>query len=216
MMRNYTDITMVLDRSGSMADICLDTIGGFNTFLQGQKEIAEKATFSLIQFDHEYTPICIGIPIEHVPPLNSKTYVPRGSTALLDAIGQTIVTTGERLSSIKEEERPDKILFVILTDGLENASTKFSESSIRHMIEDQKNTWKWEFLFIGANQDAILTGSNMGIDADSSLTYVADDQGTSDAFDSLYKITRDYRINSSVKAVFSDNDRQRQKTAKRP
>jgi uncharacterized protein YegL len=159
---NLTEIIIVLDRSGSMDGIVDDTIGGINTLITEQAKNPGEVKLTLIQFDNQYEVFVAGRPIKDVPLLNKATYVPRGSTALLDAIGRTINDVGARLSTTKEEERPSLVLFVIQTDGQENASREYTHEKIKQMIAHQKDTYKWQFLFLGADQDA-FQGMGLGL-----------------------------------------------------
>ena len=160
-----TKIFVVLDRSGSMDSCKNDTIGGFNTFVKNQKDIkADTAFLSLYQFDHEYLISFENKPISQVENLNQETFTPRGNTALLDAIGRTI-------NSI-QANKDETIIVVIITDGEENASHEFSKDKINKMINEKKELG-WEFVFLGANQDAIKSAANIGIGPNSSLTYSA-------------------------------------------
>lgn len=213
MKENYTDINIVLDRSGSMDTIKSDTIGGFNSFLSKQKQVAGEATITLVQFDDIYEEVYKAIPLENAPLLNDDTFIPRNTTALLDAIGKTIVETGKRLASMNDDERPDKVIFVILTDGLENASREYRIEQINQMISHQRDVYKWEFIFLGANQDAIATASNMGIAQTHALTYAANTIGTQKAFDAVAGHVAAYRANIAPSASFSDEDREEQKDA---
>ena len=191
MKENLTDITVVLDRSGSMGSVRDDTIGGFNTFLEGQKSGEGEATISLVQFDHEYTPVYEGWPIAKAEKLDHKTYEPRGMTALLDALGRTIVRTGTRLEAMKEEDRPAKVVFVVITDGYENASREFDREKIADMIQRQTDIYNWQFVYLGANQDAITVGKTMGFSAQTSATYsVENTVGTFSLMDSKLKAFR--------------------------
>ena len=158
-----TEIICVIDRSGSMDKIKDDAIEGFNDFLNEQKKLPFTAYLTLILFDHEYKLIHNNIPLQNIPPLNHKTYQPRGSTALLDAIGTTINSVGLRLKNTLLEKRPNKIIVVILTDGQENTSQEFNLSKIKEMIQLQTNTYSWKFVFLGANQNAFTDATNMGI-----------------------------------------------------
>lgn len=185
MKANLTDITVVLDRSGSMQSVWDDTIGGFNTFLQGQKDADGEATLTLVQFDHEYNVVYDNINIQDVVPLNRETYVPRGNTALLDAIGRSVVTTGERLKNTPEEDRPSNIVFVILTDGFENGSREYQRSQINEMIKHQTDTYNWDFVFLAANQDAIATGSSLGFGAGNSMSFASNSVGTKAVYDTI-------------------------------
>ncbi len=211
--QNYTDITFVLDRSGSMSDIRDETITGFNTFLSEQQKVPGEATMTLAQFDHEYEMVYEARQLKDTPALNVDTYVPRGYTALLDAIGRTINLTGNRLAGMQEDQRPDKVIFVILTDGLENYSKEFSKGKINEMIEQQRETYKWEFVFLGANQDAIAVAGDMGIAAANAMTYAANAVGTRNLYGSLSSNVASYRMGRSTGLSFSDEDRKKQTDA---
>lgn len=165
-MKDLTYIAMLLDRSGSMLTIKNDTIGGFNNFITEQKKAGDNCLFTLTQFDtggidvvHESKPI------KEVPDLTAETYQPRGGTPLLDALAKTIRSTGEALKAIPESERPDKVVFVIITDGQENSSREFNKNQVREMIEHQENVYKWNFIYLGANQDAFSEAGAVGITA---------------------------------------------------
>lgn len=157
-------IAVVLDRSGSMRSIRDATIEGFNEFLAAQKAVPGEAALTLAQFDHEYDIVHDAAPLANVEPLNTTTYVPRGSTALLDAIGRTIDGLGKRLAAMPEHNRPSRIIVAIMTDGLENASQTFTRARIFEMITHQRERYSWQFMFLGADQDAIAIGRDYGID----------------------------------------------------
>lgn len=197
MKKGLTEIICILDRSGSMSSIIRDSIGGFNSFLKSQKEQPGEAKVSIVFFDHEYNLFENAIDINKIKDLNSKTYVPRGNTALLDAIGTTINTIGERIQNEKEEDRPEKVLVAILTDGEENSSTKFTKEIITKMIEHQKSHYKWDFVFLAANQDAIQAGAGIGINANSCFNYQANAVGTRSAYDNLATYSSNFRSNSN-------------------
>ena len=213
MKKNYSHITVILDRSGSMSNCHSDTIGGFNQFLNGQKEIEGEATLSLIQFDDQYDIVSDMIPIINVQDLSAHTYVPRGSTALLDAIGRTINDTEYKLSLIAEENKPEKVIFVIITDGEENASREFtSKSQITEMITRHTNEDHWEFIFIGANQDAIREGGSLGIRSSNAMTYDAN-LGTQAMYSSLTRGMTNYRTSADTGVeFFSDDDKKEQES----
>lgn len=175
-MNDATDITIVLDRSGSMHAIREDTIGGFNRFLADQKAIDKPATLSLVLFDHEYTPLYVGRDLRAAEPLTNETYLPRGSTALCDAVGRTIVATGDRLRSMPEEKRPSRVLFVIVTDGLENSSQEYTRSMVRSMTRHQAEKYGWTFVYLGANQDAFSEAERIGIARNFAGNYLANAQ----------------------------------------
>ena len=169
--QKLVDIVIVLDRSGSMAAVVDDTIGGFNTFVDGQKAAEGEARLTLTQFDTEYEIVYERKEIGKVSPLNGSSYVPRGGTALLDAIGRTISAVRGRLSSEDALERPFKVVFVIITDGHENSSREFDRSQIFEMIRQRQDEDGWEFLFLGANQDAIHEAGAIGISADKAAAW---------------------------------------------
>ena len=162
MNSNLTDITLVVDRSGSMQDIRSDAEGGVNAFIENQAKEPGEALLTLVQFDTEYEFLHNGMPIADVPKYG---LVPRGATALLDAVGRAINETGERLSKMNEADRPGLVVFVVMTDGLENSSQEFSRSRIKEMIQHQQQNYSWQFTFLGADQDAFAEANAMGMDA---------------------------------------------------
>lgn len=162
MKPDLTDITLVVDRSGSMQDIRSDAEGGVNAFIETQAKEPGDALLTLVQFDTEYEFLHIGVPINEVP---KYSLVPRGATALLDAVGRAINETGERIGKLAEADRPGLVVFVVTTDGLENSSQEFSKSRIKQMIEHQQEKYGWQFTFLGADQDAFAEANAMGIDA---------------------------------------------------
>ena len=160
MKLDFSDVTVVLDRSGSMQSCRTDAEGGVNAFIEEQKKHPGECAFSLVEFDTEYNFVHKAKPVAEVPPY---TLVPRGGTALLDAVGRAINETGERLAAMKEEDRPSLVVFVIVTDGEENESKEFSRSQIKAMIERQQKDYNWQFTFLGANQDAFAEAGAIGI-----------------------------------------------------
>jgi len=159
-----TAIAVVMDQSGSMQSIKGDAIGGFNSFLEAQKKCPGEALFSLVLFDSaNYNEVYMNVPIKDVKPLDDSSYKPGACTPLLDAIGNTMNKVGQSLVAMKEEDRPEKVVFVILTDGLENASKTFGGDKIKEMIDLQTQSYKWQFVFLAANMDACLVGGSMGI-----------------------------------------------------
>lgn len=162
MNTNLTDITLVIDRSGSMSSVLDDAQGGVNAFLAEQARQPGDALLTLVQFDTEYEFIHRGVPIRQVPPYELR---PRGSTALLDAVGRAVNETGERLAKMAEADRPGLVVFVVLTDGQENSSHEFTKAEIKKMIEHQQSVYNWQFTFLGANQDAFAEAGGMGIQA---------------------------------------------------
>ncbi len=165
MIKNLTDITLLLDRTGSMQIIRNDVVGGVNTFVDEQKKAEGEADFTLIQFDSQdpHEVIHGAADIQLIPPMTLEDYRPRAWTPLLDAVGIAVTKTGERLSAMSEELRPDKVIFVIFTDGEENSSTEYKKETVREMITLQQETYNWQFVFLGANMDAFASAGSMGI-----------------------------------------------------
>ena len=175
MKSNITDITLVVDRSGSMQQRREDAEGGVNAFIQQQAKEPGEALLTLIQFDTEYEILHRGVPIEEVPEYRLE---PRGMTALLDAVGRAINETGIRLKALEEADRPGLVIFVITTDGLENSSTEFTRDQIKEMIEHQQSKYGWHFTFLGANQDAFAEAGAMGMRAGGVANFAMDKVGT--------------------------------------
>lgn len=175
---HYTEIAFILDRSGSMKSCQQAAIDGFNRFLADQQQIEGLAKLTLVLFDDEYFVPISSIPVQEIVPLTDDTYQPQGCTALLDAIGKTVDDLGLRLVALAEKDRPGQVIVAILTDGLENASQRFNWKEIAGKIKNQTDTYKWIFLFLGANQDAIATASNLSIAANNAANYVADTAGS--------------------------------------
>ncbi len=206
MRKDYCDITMVLDRSSSMFSVRESTISGVNEFVEKQKNQPGHATFSLVQFDDKYEVVHEAVPVKEVPELTLKTFVPHGMTALLDAIGRTINRTGQRLSEMSEIQRPSKVIFVIVTDGHENVSKEFNRDRIFEMIRHQDKQYDWEFVFIGANQDAIATATSFGIPVDNAVNYCASAVGTQAAFSGVTQSLAEYRTGNKSKGEFFNED----------
>jgi hypothetical protein len=172
MKDNFTYIAVVLDRSGSMQRVKHATISGFNEFLQKQKAIDGECQLRLAQFDDDYE-VLYDKPVQHAEELSDHTYQPRNMTALLDAMGKTITELGNKLKALPESERPAKVLVATITDGLENASREYTRDKVFDMVKKQKEQFSWDFIFIGANQDAIATAATLNIDQGKALTYNA-------------------------------------------
>ena len=174
MRSDLTDITLVVDRSGSMEQVREDAEGGVNSFIAQQAKEPGEALLTLVQFDTEYEFLHKGVPISQVP---KYELVPRGMTALLDAVGRAMNETGERLAKMDEGDRPGLVVFVVMTDGLENSSKEFSKATIKEMIERQQQQYSWHFTFLGANQDAFAEAGGMGIAAAGVANYSLDKVG---------------------------------------
>lgn len=201
MKKNLTEIVIVLDESGSMSLGKDDTIGGFNEFLKTQKKMKGTANFTLVKFSDYYKLINDGTAIEDVSPLNEQNYTPSNSTALLDAVGRTINSVEKRLSNTPKKKRPEKVIFVILTDGQENDSKEFTRSQIFDLVKKQRNERDWEFLFLGADIDA--WGAEIGISYNISFSKV----DTENKFRGISHYTANYRAgNETSLASFDMSD----------
>lgn len=187
------EIVFILDRSGSMASAINDYIGGFNRFLEDQKSVPGECDVTLVQFDTEYLKVYEGKPIAGVEPLTLKTFVPRGGTALFDAICRTIDHVGLRLSAKGEADRPEKVIVVILTDGEENSSKEFALRHVKDRISHQRDAYKWEFIFLAANQDAFAAGGSMGISQHLTQNYAANSVGIAHGYTSTSQTVRSLR-----------------------
>ena len=178
MKKGLTEVVFILDRSGSMAGLEKDTIGGFNAMLEKQRRGEGQALISTVLFSNESAVIHGRVDARDVPPLTEREYFVCGCTALLDAVGGAIHHIGNVHKYAREEDRPERTLFVITTDGMENASRHYDLRRVREMIERQKARYGWEFLFLGANIDAVDTAARLGIDADRAANFHCDAQGT--------------------------------------
>jgi len=193
MKKGLSEIICIIDSSGSMDLIKNDAIGGFNSFLEEQKKLPGEATLTLIQFNTDYNVIHENKPLSDVNPISDKDYIPMGSTALLDAVGKTVDSTGRRLANTPEENRPEKVIVAILTDGQENASRSYDLSKISDMISHQKEKYSWEFIFLGANQDAFAEAAKIGIDSKDTINFAATNDGIRTAYTNMSDSVRAYR-----------------------
>ena len=198
MNHNLTEIAYILDRSGSMQPMVEPAIAGFTQFLREQQEAPSSARLTLVLFDGEYLVPCDGLPIEEVVELDTTTYVPRGSTALLDAIGRTITELGKRLAATPETDRPGQVIIAIFTDAYENASRHFDLHKINDLITHQRENYNWQFLFLAANQDAIATAAQMGIDRQFSSVVQYSAKGVHSTSSSLSRKMRAMRHHAST------------------
>ena len=200
MKKNLTELVFILDRSGSMAGLEKDTIGGFNAMIEKQKAEAGEAYISTVLFDNYSEVIHDRVALSDVPKLTEKEYYVRGCTALLDAVGGAIHHIGNVHKYAREEDRPEKTLFVITTDGMENASRRYSYEKVREMTQRQKEKYGWEFLFLGANIDAAKEAARFGIDADRAADYHADTQGTAVSYEAMSDVVYSVRASRPVEA----------------
>ncbi len=178
MKKNLTELVFILDRSGSMAGLEKDTIGGFNSMIAKQRKEPGEAYVSTILFDNHCEVIHDRVDIQKIEPMTQEQYYVRGSTALLDAVGYSIHHIANVHKYAREEDRPEKTLFVITTDGMENASREYNYEKVRKMIEHEKEKYGWEFIFLGANIDATREAARFGISEDRAANYHADSKGT--------------------------------------
>lgn len=201
--KNSTLIAVVLDRSGSMQTLRESTVAGLNQFLRGQRELAGATQLHFVQFDDRYEIKQNFRDLREVPELTQNDFEPRGSTALLDAIGRTIKDVGAVLAATPEAKRPTKVIFVIQTDGQENASKDYDYAQIQQMIGHQRDKYSWEFVFLGANQDAIASGGMLGIAAGSSISYNSNPDSTRKTFQVVNRSLGSYRAGIATNAVFA-------------
>ncbi len=202
MKKNLTELVMILDRSGSMGGLESDTIGGYNSMLKKQGETEGEVLVSTVLFDDRSEVLFDRVPLEELPQMTDKEYYVRGCTALLDAVGGAIRHIGNVHKYAREEDRPEKTIFVITTDGLENASREYSYERVKRMVERQKEKYGWEFLFLGANIDAIETAGKFGISADRAANYHSDHIGTALNYEVLADAVCEMR--GSAKAIGAD------------
>lgn len=202
MKENLTSINVIIDQSGSMGHLSSETISGFNTFLEEQKAIPGEAMFSLCLFDSKYDLVYDCVSLDSVSPLCENTYKPNGYTALLDAMGKTIDSVGAKLASMNEEDRPSKVIFLIITDGQENASREYAIARIREMVSHQQDKYSWSFVFMGANIDALSEGTSLGIAAQNTYNYTPSSVGTKSLYSVASNNMTSYRASNSSKVDF--------------
>lgn len=202
--QNYRHYVLIIDRSGSMTKIAGETQSGVRVFVSGQREILGKATLSLYQFDHAHDRVHDFAALHDVPPY---TLVPRGATALLDACGFAITETGEKLSAMPEQDRPGKVIVLIATDGRENSSREYTLTQVRDLTTRQREMYRWEFSYVGANQDSFAEASNMGLSVNSAMDYDATATGTRNAWAGASASAGRYAGGQSAHMDFTDEER---------
>ena len=214
MKKNLSEIVFLLDRSGSMSGLEKDTIGGFNAMIEKQKEEQGEALISTVLFDHEMKVLHDRVPVQDVKPISETDYQVRGCTALLDAMGGAIHHIGNVHKYARNEDVPEHTIFVITTDGMENASSHYSSSKVRTMVERQKEKYGWEFLFLGANMDAIAAAKDFGIEEDKAVEYRSDDIGTRLNYAVMSEAICEFRTKGTVEKSWKqkiENDRKNRK-----
>lgn len=205
MKKDLVELVFILDRSGSMAGLEKETIAGFNRLIQQQKEVQGEALVSTVLFDDRFEVLHNRVSIQKIEHMTSKDYYVRGSTALLDAIGRSILKIKNVHKALEEENKPEKTLFFITTDGMENASVEFNYERVNEYIQLQKEKYGWEFIFIGANIDAIGTAKKFGIDADRAVNYRADKRGTNLNYKVMNETITELRVNKSIRADWKED-----------
>lgn len=210
-----TDITIVLDRSGSMGIIKQDTIGGFNEFVEDQKKVEGECCLTLVQFDTQdpYEVVRDAVAIAEVKPLDGDTYQPRAGTPLYDAIGRAVVNAGVRLGKMAEEERPEHVIFAIITDGEENSSVEYPREKVLAMIKEQTDTWDWKFVFLGANQDAFAESAKIGIATAGAMEFTSSAVGVKTSHKALSSNVAMLRCGKRSSMDWTDEQRAEQKEA---
>ena len=201
MKKGLTEIVFILDRSGSMSGLESDTIGGYNSMIEKQKKEVGEALISTVLFDGQTDVLHDRVPLDKISPLTEKEYYVRGSTALLDAVGGAIHHIGNVHKYAREEDVPEKTLFIITTDGMENSSRKYSYDKVKKMIEKQKEKYHWEFIFLGANIDAVGVADRFGVDRQHAVRYECDSAGTALNFQVMNKMVSCARGAKSAKAM---------------
>ena len=204
MKKGLTELVFILDRSGSMAGLEGDTIGGFNAMIEKQKKAAGEAYVSTVLFDNESVVIHDRVDVQKVKPMTEEDYSVRGCTALLDAIGKAIHHIGNVHKYAREEDRPEHTLFVITTDGMESASHRYNAQQVKHKIERQKSKYGWEFIFLGANIDAVETAKHFGIDKDRAVSYHSDHEGTKLNYEVISDAVTHLRCEASLPTSWKD------------
>lgn len=204
MKKNLTEIVFILDRSGSMSGLEKDTIGGFNSLISKQKKEKGEAWVSTVLFNNISTVIHDRIPIQKVDPMTDEDYCACGSTALLDAIGEAIHHIGNIHKYARKEDVPERTLFIITTDGMENSNHCYSSSQVKTMIERQKEKYGWEFLFLGANIDAVDTAASVGIDASCAVDYLPDNVGMKLNYEVLSDTLSFFRSSKELNCSWKD------------
>ncbi len=204
MKKGLTELVFILDRSGSMSGLESDTIGGYNAMLEKQKKEPGEAVITTVLFDDKYELLHDRINLKGIQPITEKEYYVRGTTALLDAVGRTISKIVNVQKHTAEDERAENVMFVITTDGMENASREYSYEKVRRMIEHQKNKYGWEFIFLGANIDAVDTAERFGIGQDRAVNYNADSEGTLLNYEVISETVSCLRASREISADWKD------------
>ena len=205
MKKNLTELVFIIDRSGSMAGLERDTIGGFNSMIEKQRRENGECLVSVVLFDHERQVLYDRVPLKKIPPMTERDYSVRGTTALIDALGCGIHHIGNVHKYARREDVPEHTMFIITTDGMENASRRYSSDKVKAMIERQREKYGWEFLFIGANIDAVETAGRYGIAPYRAVNYNADSEGTRVVYESVAKAVSSVRCARPLSSSWSED-----------
>jgi uncharacterized protein YegL len=198
MKENLTEIVTILDHSGSMANLTGDTIGGYNNFISEQKKLPGEAVLTTVLFNNGYTVLHDGIPIQNAKPITTDEYRAEGSTALLDAIGKTVNKIGTKLHNTEEQNRPSKVIVLIVTDGEENSSKEFTHEQIKEMVKRQQDIYSWQFLFFGANIDSFDVGQSIGVNIKYTADFSANGVGVHRLYNVINCATTSYRSTGEI------------------
>ncbi len=198
MKTNRTEIVFILDKSGSMSGLESDTIGGFNALLAKQQKLEGEAVITTVLFDDKYELLHDRFDLKQIKPMTEKEYFVEGSTALLDAVGRTIKKIVNVQRHASDSTKADKVMFVIITDGFENSSREYSINQVKKMIELEKEKYGWEFIFLGANIDAVATARSYGISAERAVNYHADSEGTTVNYEAVGEAIVEMRMSNKI------------------
>lgn len=207
MKKNLTELVFILDKSGSMTGLEKDTIGGYNAMLEKQRNVDGECVITTVLFDNDYELLHDRIDIQAVRSITEEEYFIGGSTALLDAVGKTIHKISTAQKNTAEDYRAEKVMFVIITDGEENASRRYSLPEVKEMVQRQKEIYGWEFIFLGANIDAVTTAGHFGIDVNRAVDYVPDSKGTELNYQMMSDAVAAFRKSGSVPTACLDQIR---------
>ena len=203
MDQNLTEVICILDASGSMNHLADDVVGGYNAFIDQQKEDKGQTKVTLVTFDQDIQTRYENIDVNEVKSLTKADYMMGGCTSLLDAIGITLTTVGKRLAATPEEQRPSKVIVMINTDGAENSSKEYTRKQIKEMVKEQTDKYSWQFLFSGANIDSVTEAESLGISKDFAVNYSYDSSGVDSVYRSLSVVTTMMKNNASVEELSS-------------
>jgi len=190
---DLTEIAIIMDESGSMQSTADDAIGGYNSFIASQKEVEGHANVTLVLFDNKYEIVHAGIDVKDIPDLSNETYNPGGGTALIDALSKTIDSVSDRINTMEEDEKPGKVIIIVITDGEENSSREYKRSDVAKKLKDYQSRDKWELIFIGASNEILDQADDLGFKKDKMMRYAASSGGTMRAYTTMSDAVGSYR-----------------------